>query len=306
MEDEVYVESSTRSIIILGLLYDGVCLECLAMHSKSFAIIKLCLIFPYSAALLVFLSNHKTSDKEDNCRMKLCSSNVSWDSTDCKIMAFFNSRGSQFHGSTYEIRKKNAMDLNEIRAVLDVIAIKRMSRAGKGFLWSHHPFKLSNTLKMLRLERVLCIIIAAYPDKIWDCIGCLIKNVRDTRLADEQLYGTLLPAVLSCFSCFMYEKSFFTKSPTSSFQKLLSCHDGRKCIRLQIFSDNFCSDRAVFRSVGSSQSISRADVIKTTILVGVWPPQKSVFFHGTIRNRTRIRFGPKSFPRLDEDYGCVR
>lgn len=103
----------------------------------------------------------------------------------------------------------------------------------------------------------------------------------------------------------MYEKSFFTKSPTSSFQKLLSCHDGRKCIRLQIFSDNFCSDRAVFRSVGSSQSISRADVIKTTILVGVWPPQKSVFFHGTIRNRTRIRFGPKSFPRLDEDYGCV-
>lgn len=96
MEDEVYVESSTRSIIILGLLYDGVCLECLAMHSKSFAIIKLCLIFPYSAALLVFLSNHKTSDKEDNCRMKLCSSNVSWDSTDCKIMAFFNSRGSQF------------------------------------------------------------------------------------------------------------------------------------------------------------------------------------------------------------------
>ena len=46
MDDEVYVDSSTRSIIIPGLLNDGVCLECLAMHSRSFAIIKLCLIFP--------------------------------------------------------------------------------------------------------------------------------------------------------------------------------------------------------------------------------------------------------------------
>ena len=48
------------------------------------------------------------------------------------------------HGFTYGIRNENAMDLNEIGTVLDVIAIKRMSRAGKGSVWSHHPFELSN------------------------------------------------------------------------------------------------------------------------------------------------------------------
>ena len=45
-----------------------------------------------------------------------------------------------------------------------------------------HSSSRINTLKMLRLKRVLCIVIAAYPNKIWDCIGCLNKNVRDTRL----------------------------------------------------------------------------------------------------------------------------
>lgn len=84
-----YVDPSIRCMIIHGPTNDAVCRECLAMHSKWFAVRGYLLFYKHrqlSAELLVFPSNYETSDIKSNCLQHLCLTIVSWDPKDCQIM----------------------------------------------------------------------------------------------------------------------------------------------------------------------------------------------------------------------------
>ncbi|CCI11137.1 unnamed protein product [Albugo candida] len=272
-----------------------------------------------------------------------------------------------------ETRNQYTVDSTEINQVLDVIAIKRMARAGKVSMMSHHPFEFSNTLQMFRLKRVLSINITLFPNRKWNCIGCILRNVRGARLVQVSslrkatVFTSNIEKRLKCPSCsnimllnqdecqkyrqktnvnietypklsgnnrldqlrsncmvLFYARSYqvrcikcmknsfaTNKDPyiltrtsslvdtsklhpeltTSSFQKLLGCHNRRKCIRLQKVPDNFCSDHAFFLSLESSPSIPRADVTKKqrNIVQWMFGPLKAPYSHVTIRNRTPIR-----------------
>lgn len=372
IEDEEDADFPTRCMIIPTLFNDDVCRECLAMHSKSFAIQSFVLFYKkkkaHSAELLVFPSNYKISAIKSNCRRNLCSSILSWDNADCKIMDLLFPAGRTLsemdrtkHDSNkeYELRNQYATDSREINQVLDVIAIKRMPRAGKVSVMSHHPFEFSNALQMFRSKQVLCINITLNPNKKWDCIGCILRNVRGARLVQfsslrkATIFTSNIEQRLACLSCgnitlldqdecrkylrkaivttetypklpgknmldqlrsncmvLFYvqsyqlscvrcmKQSFDTDTDpyiltvtsslvdtsklhpelkTSSFQKLLGCHNNRQCIRIQKVPDIFCSEHAFFLLLESSPSNPRADVIKTTeqhCPVGIWPPQK--------------------------------
>lgn len=187
-------DSSIKCMIIPGISSDAVCRECLAMHSKWFAVRSYLLSYVsrrHSAEVLVFPSDYASSDVVTNCRKKLCLNVFSWDLSDCQVMDSIFSRHRKLlevHQKTcglngeHQICNENTMDLNRIRQVLDVIALERMHRASRSSEPLHAPFAFSNTLKMLRTKETLCINTTLRRDKKWKCIECILKDAGGARL----------------------------------------------------------------------------------------------------------------------------
>lgn len=210
-------DPSARCMILIGLKSDAVCRECLAMHSKRFALRSYILFYDSTLAkaeLLVFRSNHNSADIESNCRKKLCRQVFSWDRSDCQIVNFI----FPMHRNVLKVQEKtynwyeeqyieNTMNLDRIKQVLDVIAIEKMQRAGQGTENSHNSITFPSTLGMLRSKKALCLNITASPNRKWDCINCILRNVGEARLAivmsirNTMIITTCIKRRLECVLC---------------------------------------------------------------------------------------------------------
>lgn len=189
-----YIDPSIRCMIIHGPTNDGVCRECLAMHSKWFTVRGYLLFYKQrqlSAELLVFPSNYETSDIKSNCLQHLCSTIVSWDPKDCQIMDFIFpthhgliKKKQKEHDSNelHLTRNENAMDMKRIKRVLDFIAQRRMPRKSKYRGPSQDAFTFPKTLGMLRQKKIFCIYVTASVLNRWPCIGCILKKMVGARL----------------------------------------------------------------------------------------------------------------------------
>lgn len=184
-QDQEDIDPRIRCMIIPGLSNDDACRECVAMHSQWLAFRSYLLYYKTrvsSAELLVFPSNYESSDIEFNCLKYLCTQIISWNSNDCQTLSYIF---PLHHELTKTMRHKNenAMDLHTIRQALDVIAIRRRSGTDYDNLKHFNKiFAFPNTLGTMRSVRILCINITVYPNRKWDCIGCILKNVGGPRL----------------------------------------------------------------------------------------------------------------------------
>lgn len=187
-------DTSIRCMIIPGPLSDDICRECLAMHSKWFAVRSYLLFYAEiksSAELLVFPSNYESSDIVSNCRTKFCLYVISWNPSDCQIMDLIFPRHLELlmvHQKTYgqnkeqQIPNENTMDLYRMRQVLNVTAFARMQRASRASVPPHSRFSFSKTLEMLRVKEAICINVTIRFATKWECIGCILKNAGGARL----------------------------------------------------------------------------------------------------------------------------
>ncbi|CCI10676.1 unnamed protein product [Albugo candida] len=152
---------------------EGVCRECLAMHSTTFAIRTFHLLHGSkpSADVCVFLSNHQPSDIVSNCKKIFCQAIIHLNSIDCRTIHNIFPLNHQFE------RDKNKMTLEEVQQVLQSIAYRRTARRQTSNSLLSETFEPEGSLNILGAKDYFCIEVRALLHSKRRCIDCILKDV---------------------------------------------------------------------------------------------------------------------------------
>lgn len=202
------VESLMRCMILPFTPQEAVCRECMAMHSKWFAVRSIHLYHTSkkrSADVCVFHSNYSSSLIVANCDKVFCPAIKILNSIDCHRLhdIFFIS-----HPNADD---KNKLQQEELQEVLTTIAGNRMARRHKVDGVFQEAVASLNSFNILHAKEYVCIKVSTQPILQWQCISCVLKDVKGYRIVIfSSLYSTLIftdtiKPMSSCFKCRMIE-----------------------------------------------------------------------------------------------------
>nr|CCA22982.1 AlNc14C175G8099 [Albugo laibachii Nc14] len=195
-QDQKAIDSSIQCIVIPGMLTFATCRECLAMHSKQFAV-RCYFLFhksrKTSAQLCVLYGKFELTDIVENCNREFCAGMFTWEPQDCQKMDYIFPMHRQMlqaqktsdtsESELNEARSdENAMDLASLKHIVKTIAFKKIGKPLPKVESSLDAFTYLNTLRMVDPNSYICINITAKQSARWRCIKCVLKSTDGSRL----------------------------------------------------------------------------------------------------------------------------
>lgn len=163
-----------RCILIRSNLYEAVCRECLAMHSKWFTVQSFHLYHQSRerlTELYVFFSNYESSHIVANCDSRFCPDVGTLELRDCRRIT------SIFLINHPTVQEETKMTLKEVKEVLANIADKRMARYHSVKWRLQTMIQSPGNLNILHAEKYICIKLRAKWKFKWRCVRCVLKDV---------------------------------------------------------------------------------------------------------------------------------
>ena len=221
VESQYTFDSSIQCFVAPTLNQDGTCRECLAMHSKSFAI--RVYFFYYrslrqSSELFVFPSDHNEAIIISNCEKVFCFQIFALHPRECGIWDkfFMTHRHSSkrlllTHGMSGDYRnlavtdeERKVFTKEEVKKMTEHIGLQRMPKIRE---LQNNKAREDFVLSILRHSTgYICLNIYAHPNRRFKCVNCLLGDENSARLVvflslSNAIVLTVHKTILECNDC---------------------------------------------------------------------------------------------------------